>query len=151
MFSARNFNTTQPGADCYTAKSLYSKLLWLWYLLSLKAVIFCLLAFGFGGGPHSIVNNNAGADNMKTVLVPVAVDAAILWLCTLIFLDYDIQRAWKRRKFGRILSHAPFRVIGWILCIGVPLTVSLLFVFVFNFGFGGLMAPANVFRWWAYS
>lgn len=113
--------------------------------------MFCLLAFGFGGGPHSIVDNNPIAHDMKTVLVPVAVDGAILWLCTLIFPGYRIQRAsWSTGKFGMILSSTTFRVMGWILCIVVPLTVSLLFEFIFNFGFAGLMAPANIFRWWAF-
>jgi hypothetical protein len=140
-------NTTQTGSDYHIPNSWYSKLLWLWYLFSLKAVIFCLLAFGFGGGPNSIVDDNAMTDDMKTVMVPIAVDGVILWLCTQILPGCHIQKAW---KFGKILSATPVRVVGWILSIGVPLTVSLLFELIFTFGFAGLIPPANVFRWWAF-
>lgn len=106
----------------------YKKLLACWYLLSsmiLFFTLFWLLYFGGGDFNYSVSN----FENLLAYYVEwMLVDLGVLWTATLIFIDHDIQAAWKRHSIGKFTSRKLVSYVCWGLAFIVITSLSSIFV-----------------------
>jgi hypothetical protein len=55
-------------------------------------------------------------------------DLAVLWIATLIFIDHNVQAAWKWHKIGRLTSRKIVSYVCWRLTFIIITSLSLTFL-----------------------
>jgi hypothetical protein len=101
----------------------YKKLLACWYLLSCTVLIFTIWLFTKGD-----LQNLLGADIVVYYVMFIFVDLSVLWIATLIFIDHDVQAAWKRHSIGRLTSRKIVSYVCWGLTFIIIASLSLSFL-----------------------
>jgi hypothetical protein len=108
------------------ANTWYSKLLILWYLLSIAIAADLLYSIPATNGAVYLVQETSALESTLIYFVWILLDIAILWTSTLIFSDEDLQAVWNSRELGRFLnSNKAFSISAWAFVIIVLLNASL--------------------------
>jgi hypothetical protein len=108
------------------ANTWYSKLLIIWYLLSIAIAADLLYNVPATNGAVYLVQETSVLESVVIYFVWILLDIAILWISTLIFSDEDLQAVWNSRELGRFLnSNKAFSILAWALVIIVLLNASL--------------------------
>jgi hypothetical protein len=117
----------------------YKKLLACWYLLSCMILIFTMLLLFDSGGDLGDFLYQFGT--LATYYVEwMLFDLGVIWTATLIFIDHDVQAAWKRHSLGRFTSRKLVSYVCWGLTFIVITSLSLIFL-LWRWNLG----PS---RWW---
>jgi hypothetical protein len=104
----------------------YSKLLILWYLLSVAFAADLLYTTPATNGASTLLQKTSVLESVLIYFVWILLDIAILWISTLIFSDEDLQAVWNSQELGRFLnSNKTFSVLAWAFVILVLLDASL--------------------------
>ncbi|GFF54334.1 hypothetical protein IFM58399_09798 [Aspergillus lentulus] len=104
----------------------YSKLLVLWYLLSIAFAADLLYSFAADKGIQSLASSGGIKLQVLQYLVWGLLNLAILFLSTLLFLDKDLNRFWEQWSLGKYLSKKKLvSGILWAVIITVLVGVSV--------------------------
>jgi hypothetical protein len=108
------------------ANTWYSKLLILWYLLSIAIAADLLYNIPLINGASDLANSPSAQGLLLSYFIWILLDVAILWISTLVFFDEHLQNKWNSLEVGRNLgSDKLSRACVWAFVITVLLMVSI--------------------------
>ena len=116
------------------ANTWYSKLLVLWYLLSIAIAADLLYSIPATNGASALLQNTSVQQLILYYFVWILLDVAILWISTLIFSDEDLQAVWGSQEVGRFLnSNKVFSISAWAFVILALLNASISYNVISHF------------------
>jgi hypothetical protein len=100
--------------DFYTT-SWFPRIIWLQYLLSFIVAANFLYQFPSTNGTNDLISNISYL--LKQYSVLFAINFGIIWLCTALWADIDLQRLLASSAVGKVLSKEPFYSVAWIIVL----------------------------------
>lgn len=130
--SPQNSTSSSPTSQIrkdIQEESWYKRLLASLYILSFMILAITTFVFAADGGGANFV---LGGGRLLVVMYIewILVDIAILFLATLMFIDHNIQAAWKRCSTGKFFSRRIVSRICWGFVVFFISLLSLIFYLI---------------------